>query len=203
MLTRTMADRHNEAYRRAWSLLSGEIEVEGRQPSRHLTDEVKRKLEEASLLFCKVLEIKPDNWSAMWGLGKISQRLGENEEALGWFKKAAEIAPQNPDVLREASISALRLGKAADGLRFAEASVKLKPEDHGLYANWALALLISGREEEAREKAVIAAKGTPHDKISETVLAFIDSVIARQAPKPRNIGEVEQYIRNNFPRRRE
>jgi Flp pilus assembly protein TadD len=130
----------------------------------------------------------------MWGLGKISQRFGEYEDALTWFKKAAEIEWQNPDVAREASICALRLGRGGDALLFAEEAAKLRPQDWGLYANWALALLVNGRTRRAREVAAHAVEGAPQDPVSRRVLALIVNLEASDGPVPKNLDEIEQLI---------
>ena len=51
-------------------------------------------------MFDRVLELKPENWSALWIAGKVHQRLGEDEAAFSFFERAYQANPSQPDCMR-------------------------------------------------------------------------------------------------------
>src|SRR2546427_11218631 len=98
---------HDRLYTEAWALIQDEIELHGRSP---LNEPDRRKLKKAISLFEQTLKLNPRNWSCMWALGKIHQRLNDDSTALGWFSEAHKVEPDNPDILREAALCAMKLG---------------------------------------------------------------------------------------------
>src|SRR5262249_32236511 len=73
--------RHNQLYKEACALTEGLIHLHD-QPAAELDGAGRQRLERAIPLFQEVLQINPQNWSAMWLLGKVYQRLGDYAQAL-------------------------------------------------------------------------------------------------------------------------
>jgi Flp pilus assembly protein TadD len=123
----------------------------------------------------------------MWALGKIHQRLNNDSAALSWFSEANRIESDNADILREATLCAMRLGNEGTAVKLAASAVELKPYDPGLVSNFALALLLAGRTDEASEKAADAVRANPDGKAARAVQKLIEDVVAGRKPRPRII----------------
>ena len=182
---------HDEIYKKAWSLISGEMRLAENAHVQKVGFFTRRKLNKAIALFEQTIQLNPNNWASMWALGKIYDRFGEDSTAFDWFVKAHRIEPNNPDVAREAALSALNIGKNKEAVELTEAAIRLKPEDFGLVSNLALALLFEGRLDDAREKAKDAVEANPNDKISKDVLTLIEQVISGKRTKPKSVRELK------------
>src|SRR5580704_2513018 len=159
-------EEHNRAFVQATQLSKGELIVHGQKLPSSVTASVRLKLDEALRLYARVIELNPENWSAMWLVGKLHQRLGDNVAALKWFNEARRIKPDHPDILREAGMAALGIGAKEEALKLCFAAVRLAPDDLGLQSNLALAYLLAGDDEHAEECARVAVAGAPLDIIS-------------------------------------
>lgn len=176
-LTPEQIARHNAAYNEGRRLTQDGLilnEFGPRVPKAGWF--LRRKLLRAIHCFEQAIEIKPDNWNAMWIMGKVYHRLDDREKSLHWFREAYQINPKQPDVAREAGIAALDLGEGSLGLKFCIAAVELKPNDPGLIANLALAYLISGDVKKAQESARYAVTCHPDDITSRNVLKLVEAV---------------------------
>ena len=171
-------------------MIEGEIKLQNRLPASKPSWSSRRKLKQAISNFEQTLQINPTNWSSMWALGKIYQRLDDYATALNWFTKAHEINGANPDVTREAALCAMSLGDATAAMTFTSAAMTLNPNDAGLVANHALALLLDHQPERAKATAEQAVAVAPQDSVSKNVLRFINDVIERRKPYPTNFRNV-------------
>lgn len=181
---------HDRLHTEGWKILEGEVHLEGPEPLRRPGWLSRRKLKKAISLFEQMLAINPTSWSAMWALGKIYQRMGDDAKALEWFTRAHQIEPLNPDVMREAALSALNVGKGKEAEDFTTSAIELKPNDAGLISNLALALLLNNKSREAKEKAEEAVRANPADFVSKNVLEFIDDVVSGKRPYPKNLRDI-------------
>jgi tetratricopeptide (TPR) repeat protein len=102
-----IAAKHNRLFQEASAIIKGQISVHGQADLPAPGWLITRKLKQAVNLFEQVLQINPENWSAMWLIGKIQQRLRHNSEALSWFERSYQVNPSQPDVAREASLCAM------------------------------------------------------------------------------------------------
>jgi tetratricopeptide (TPR) repeat protein len=182
--------RHNQLYKEACALTEGLIHLHD-QPPTELDGAGRQRLERAIPLFQEVLQINPQNWSAMWLLGKVHQRLSDYAQALEYFTRAHRVKPDQPDVAREASIAAMDLGRAEEAVVFCKRALEAEPEDAGLRANLALALLFSGKPQEAAGVAEEALRRSPDDAITARIVAIIGEVLAGTRPCPRHIRDLE------------
>jgi Flp pilus assembly protein TadD len=189
-LTAEQSELHNRLYREAWKIIEGEIHIHDRVAPSKATWSVRRKLKQAISRFEQTLQLNPTNWSSMWALGKIYQRLNDDTTALDWFTKAHQINGANPDVAREAALCAMNLGDSKAALKFTTAAMTLNPNDAGLVANHALALLLDHQPESAKTSAERAVSASPQDSISKHVLRLIDDVIAGRRPYPKTVRDL-------------
>jgi regulator of sirC expression with transglutaminase-like and TPR domain len=80
-MTPDQIEEHDSAFEQAAQIIKGEIIIQGHQPTSSAIPSVRSKLERALQLFARVLELNPRNWSAMWFVGKIHQRLSDQSGA--------------------------------------------------------------------------------------------------------------------------
>ena len=191
--TAAEAERHNSLTERAWRLAKSQMIIDGKEPTQPPGWFARRKLQEAIRCFEQALQINPQGWSSMWGLGKIYQRLGDHQAALNWFARAHEINPAQPDVAREAGLAALDSGQTALALKFCSAAVANQPENAGLLANLALAHLFNGDDKDAVECALRSVQMAPADEMSRTAREFVRDVAEGRRARPKRLVEVFPY----------
>lgn len=187
--TEKEAEAHNALTKRAWKIIDPLI-ILNESPVRGMPSWFeRRKLMKAISLFERAREINPGGYSSMWALGKIYQRLGDNEVAHEWFSHAHDANPDQPDVAREAALAALDIGDTASALRFCKIAIELSPDDSGLVSNLALAHLLAGDDESAFRAAEEATSRDPSDEISKSVLKFVDDVSQGRKARPKTLIE--------------
>src|SRR5262245_53898878 len=99
-LTEEQRLQHNRWYEEASALIKNQIPLHERPDLPAPGWLLRRRLKRAIRLYQKVLELNPGNWSAMWLIGKVQQRLGDPAAALSWFDQAYQVNPSQPDVAR-------------------------------------------------------------------------------------------------------
>jgi Flp pilus assembly protein TadD len=191
--TQAEANRHNALTSKGWALTDGRLVLQDHEPSKRPGWYTRWKLGRAAKCFEQALEINPDGWSSLWALGKIHQRLGDQEAAFAWFTKAHEIKPDQPDVAREAGIAALDIGRVDEALAMCRAAVACLPDDPGLVCNLALAHCLAGQDSEAERCALEAVERDPRDTVSDTVLAFVRDVSSGRRGRPSTLSNAFPY----------
>lgn len=176
---------HDRCYKQAIEII-GEMILHDRSLGQ--TD--RKQVRTAIPLLKRVIELNSQNWSAMWVLGKVHQRLGEFHASFEWFVRSHAIKPDHPDMAREASIAALEAGWPKDAIPFARRASESSPDDSGLRANLALALLFSGDPSQADEVARAALAGNPSDEITKRIVLLIEEVVAGKRKCPQHIREI-------------
>ena len=189
-MTAKEISEHNRAYELGARLVRLEILLPGNQHTSGLDQSARMNMERALRLFARVLELNPVNWSAMWLVGKVLQRLGDWSGAFIWFVRAHEVNSSQPDVPREASLCAMFVGRSEEAISFAHSALRCQPENSGLRANLALAFLLAGKLDQAKE-AINAVQAK--DVISQTLWRMIDHFIAVGKRPPDTITALEDY----------
>lgn len=184
------AARHDEIFDEGSSLVEGEVLLDGSGPSGRPGMFARRKLQKAIERFQGALEINPEGWPSMWFLGKIHQRLENEEESLFWFRKAMVLAPDHPDVARETGLAAFEAGNTELALDCCQAALDARPDDPGLMANLALAHLLGGDLTEAEGLLSKALELDPHEPVSGQLLQIIREVTDGTRPQPASIHDV-------------
>lgn len=188
---------HNQAFAEAAALIKNEIPLHERpnMPARGWF--LRRKLRRAVSLFERVLQLNPDNWAAMWMVGKVHQRYGDHAMALAWFERAYQINPSQPDVAREASMCAMDIGRHDAAIVFAHRATQIEPGSAGLHANLALAYLLAGRRADAQACIERSLTIDPSDKISKTIEAIIRHFVANGRTPPTTTNALQSYWQKN------
>ena len=195
-LTDSQIQEHDRIFEEA-ALIKDEIQLHDRPPLPAPGWFLRRKLKRAISLFGRVVELKPDNWSAMWLVGKVYQRLGDFPYALAWFERAHQVNPAQPNIAREASMCAMDLGRHDVAITFALNATQIDPADAGLHANLALAYVLAGRVSEAQASIERALAGDPADKISHTIQAIIKHFVVNGRTPPATTPELLNYWRKH------
>jgi tetratricopeptide (TPR) repeat protein len=192
-MTSEEIEEHNRAFEQASRLVKGEMILDGGRPPLKLSREARVKLDGALHLLARVLELNPKNWSAMWLVGKVHQRLDNYAVAFTFFGRAHEINPTQPDVAREASLCAMSMGHPEDAISYARSAVQSRSNDNGLKANLALAFLLAGRLNDAKTTIESATAGDPSDTVSQTIRDIIEHFIAVGRTPPKTPTALEEY----------
>ena len=190
-MTDTEIQRHNAQYKRGWALARPHMILAGARGRPKPSVIARWRLRRAIRCFTEVLTLAPENWAALWALGKVYQTLGDSGTALDCFARAYTVNPSHADIVREAGATAMDIGKGDEALRFCKTALALKPEDAGLLANVALAHLICGQRGEALSLANQAVLRDPSDAVSRGVLKLIREVADGRRPQPHTLRDVE------------
>jgi tetratricopeptide (TPR) repeat protein len=188
---------HNKLFAEASALIENEIPLHDRPPLPRPGWWLRRKLKRAVLLFKRALDLAPENWSAMWLIGKVHQRLGEEDTALSWFERAYQVNPSQPDVAREASLCAMDVGRCDAAVIYAHRATQIEPDSAGLHANLALAYLLAGRIDEAHRSIERSLAGDASDTISQTIRTIIQHFATNGRTPPTTTAGLQEYWRRN------
>jgi Flp pilus assembly protein TadD len=188
---------HNRVFEEASALIKNEIPLHERPNMPKPGWLLRRKLKRAVSLFERVLQLKPDNWSAMWLVGKVHERLGDNDTALSWFERSYQVNPSQPDVAREASTCAMRVGRHDAAIVFAHRATQIEPANAGLHANLALAYLLAGRVAEAQTSIDRSIAVDQTDKISQTIKTIVQHFVTNGRTPPTTTAALQNYWRKN------
>jgi Flp pilus assembly protein TadD len=144
---------------------------------KQISSSDRNQIEEVISHLSRCIEIIPNAWSAMWGLGKAYQILDAHDKSLYWFEQALKIEKTNPDVYREATLEALKKGNAEKAIDYSKKALNLAPHNAGLLSNHALALLLNKQGHDALVTIKKACELDPQDTINKNVLSYIEEVV--------------------------
>ena len=83
-LSPELLDEYNRCYEKGVKLLSKYVIIQGSRRRRiGLSD--RNRIKEAIFNLSRCVEIQPNAWNAMWGLGKAYQALDSHDVSLRWF----------------------------------------------------------------------------------------------------------------------
>jgi tetratricopeptide (TPR) repeat protein len=196
-MTEQQRVEHNKLFEEASALVKDEVPLHDRPPLPPPGWLLRRRLKRALSLFDRVLGLAPENWSAMWVIGKVHQRLGDVAAALSWFERAYQVNPSQPDVAREASLCAMDIARGDAAVVYAHRATQIEPDSPGLRANLALAYLLAGRIDEARKSIEHSLAADASDTISQTISTIIEHFGANGCTPPRTTAELQKYWHKN------
>jgi tetratricopeptide (TPR) repeat protein len=183
------------AYRVGAWLVKGELQMAGRR-LRKPKKWARAKLETARKLLEFVLADIPGSWHSLWIAGKIHERLGEDAVALECFKRGLEINHSQPDLAIEAALSAVRVGKGSEAEVYARIAVAARPNDAGHKADLALALLISGKPQDAQLALAEALKLLPDDNVTKTLNRLVAIIIDNDLDCPKDMAGLQALAKS-------
>ncbi|HZL79550.1 MAG TPA: hypothetical protein VFC17_11920 [Candidatus Limnocylindrales bacterium] len=188
---------HNKAFEEAAPIVKNEMLLHQRHQMPKPGWLLSRKLNHALSLFDRVLELNPENWPAIWNVGKVHQRFGDNATALSWFERAYQINPSQPDVAREAALCAMEIGRHDAAIVFAHRSVQIEPTNGGRHANLALAYLLANHISDAQISIDNSLAADPADKISQSIKAVIQHFATNGGTPPTTAPALLKYWQKN------
>jgi len=195
-------NKHNQVYEQAYSLLRGEILLDGKPPLSRPGFFVRRRLNKAIALFNDVLQMNPENWAAMFGIAKAAQRLGDNVRAFDLMLAAHRGNPSVSGFAREAGLIAFQLGRTRKGIELTEAAITIQPDDGSLYSNLGLGHLLGGNTAAAVEAFQRANDLELDHTITPRLLAVAQAVHSGTLPCPKSEAEVLRAAQQIFGRER-
>jgi tetratricopeptide (TPR) repeat protein len=142
--------------------------------------------------FEDVLRAYPDNWRVMWLQGKAHQALGEYPAAVRRFEAAYRLERNDPNVGRELVAALLETGANGEAVTVATEVAVRHADDAGLVANLAVALLLDGQVDLARDTAERALALDPADTITVALREVIEEIAGGRRPRPRTLRELER-----------
>jgi len=187
-------EEHNKRYDEGCRLVRGEFHLDDR-PLSQPNWFARRRLKKAKALFLRAIEINPAGWNAMFFIGKIAQRFGDNKTALEWFLKAREFAPANTALAKEASLAASSLGDYEMAARIADEAIERKPEDPALHVNSGLAHILAGNCENALRRFQCAVDLEPSRAMNSQLVVYVFKVLSNELPKPTNEAEIVRNLK--------
>ena len=198
-MTEQQRAEHNRLFEEAAAIVKDDIPLHDRASLPKPGWWLRRKLNRALSLFDRVLQLNPENWSAMWLVGKVHQRSADHPTALSWFERACRINPAQPDLAREASLCAMDIGRTDPAILYAQNATQIEPDSAGLHANLALAYLLAGRIDEAQSSITRSLTIDPSDKISQTLGTIAQHFATSKNSPPKTTPALEDYWRKNRP----
>ena len=120
----------------------------------------------AAVKICnQVLELDPNNESALYNKGLALSNLGKYDEAIRCYDKVIEIDPKNVDALYNKGLALSNLGKYDEAIRCYDIVIEIDPKNANALNAKANALLNNGYYNEA-EKYLIQAYALGYDQKS-------------------------------------
>jgi Flp pilus assembly protein TadD len=174
-------DQRMELHDELYDAATGHI---GQAEQPLAADDSRRHAARAAELLERAVLLRPENWNAMWALGRAREMLEEHEQAYEAFKAAYELEPNDVDVCRELGYECVVLGKGAEAVMVAERARALDPDDAGLLANLALAYLIDQQIAAAVDAVHEASRRNPDDPVTVNLRVLIEAVAGHQVEAP-------------------
>lgn len=118
-------------------------------------------LQQAELLYQKVLMAEPGNPFSLYALGTISLDRGDLVNAVALFRQAWATGYTHETVSTHLGIALQSLGRLDEALEIYETASKLDPKNPRFHSNAAVALAQKGDHEGALRRVQIAMKLSP------------------------------------------
>lgn len=116
-----------DAYKKGSDLLVPYFVLTDRRGADPNTVKGKSDIAEGIRLLKIVMQSNPNNWSAVWQIGKGYQAVGDHFSAYKSFKRAYEINPQHNDIAREYMIECICVEKTGEAVRAPKQRVRPTP----------------------------------------------------------------------------
>jgi Flp pilus assembly protein TadD len=104
--------------------------------------------------YLAVLELEPDNVSAMTNLGVAYYSTGQLEEAIKQYENAQKLAPEDADIRSNLAAAYVQMGQFEDALEQYRKAVELKPDLAEAHFGLGVVFLQLGQMEDAIEAFV-------------------------------------------------
>jgi tetratricopeptide (TPR) repeat protein len=188
--------RHNHTYERACHLVRRDVLIDGQPLSVTPGIFARLRLRKALRLFDEVLRLNPENWAAIFYMGKIHHRFGDRALALELMRKAHRGNPSLSGFAREAGLVASQLGRHQEGIELTEEAIRLRPRDGSLYSNLGLMYLLNGVAPDAIRSFQQAIELEPDHAMTPRLLTVAKAVQDGSISCPRTEPELLRALRS-------
>lgn len=142
----------------------------------------------------KVLQYQPENWAALWMLGKAQQAIGDNENSYQSFLKSHKIVNSigevGIDILRELTLQCLLTDRFEESIYYNNMAIKFEPNDYTLWANLAVCELLSGRLEESMNWVKKTLEKLPNDEPATNIKNILEEIRLGKRKIPKKFVEL-------------
>jgi tetratricopeptide (TPR) repeat protein len=186
-------DKYIELFQKGCNLSEGLIQLDGQQLGK-LGFFDKRKLKKARSFFQLSINESPKNAAPLLMLAKVSDRLGNQEESLGWLLKAWELEPANLILVIELSGVYGFLGRHQEAISVLEEGIKLYPDEPRILFNLGISYLLDGKHKLAIDIFQKTVEIEPDFHQNHKLLNYSIAVKEGKIPAPRNQSEIANNI---------
>jgi tetratricopeptide (TPR) repeat protein len=107
--------------------------------------------EEAVRLYQSVVEIEPENLSAIDALSRVEKKLGNKTQVKYWLEKGLAVEPENTSFLTRMSLVYLNEQNYDLSIHYLDKLLQVSPEDAGAHRNLGIAYYQKGEKKKAME----------------------------------------------------
>ncbi len=97
----------------------------------------------------RLLELDPNNRSALIGLGRLNHRIGDLDAALDIYTAASKHHPNDPVILNDLGLCLARAGRINESIASLQTAIRLKPNSKLYRNNLAAVMVEANRTQEA------------------------------------------------------
>jgi len=161
-----------------------------RPPAPVDTPETRKRLAQAVETLERHYGAHPTHWQSIFMAAMGCATLGEPQRTLGLWRRAAANHPGQPDIARECVLALLDAEQNEEARAINRQATEFLPEDATLWANRALAEVVCGDLDAAKECAQRSLALDPQDTITQTLRQRLDTLSPDRLP--RSLREFEQ-----------
>jgi superkiller protein 3 len=114
-------------------------------------EQSQQNYEDAARLFRSVVEVEPDNLTAIDALSRVEKKLGNKSQVKYWLEKGLELEPDNTSFLSRMALVYLNEQNYDLSIHYLEKLLKISPDDAGAHRNMGIAHYQKGEKKEALE----------------------------------------------------
>jgi len=107
--------------------------------------------EEARRLYQLVLDVQPDNVTAVDAMSRIEEKLGHKAQVKYWLEKGLELEPENTKFLKRLSLIYLNEQDYDLSIHYLTKLLGSAPDDTGAYRNMGIAYYQKGEKKQAKD----------------------------------------------------
>ena len=115
----------------------------------------------AEKYFLTAIKIKPDDFNAKLGLGKLAYQNKNYDTALEYYQKALLLRPSNPEIMRMIGDLFLKTGNPDKAITYYSEALSINPSDPASYNKLGVAFYTKQAFGEARQKFEAAVRLNP------------------------------------------
>ncbi len=107
--------------------------------------------EEAGRLYQSVIELEPDNVTAIDAMFRVEKKLGDKTQVKYWLEKGLTLEPDNTSFLKRLSLIYLNEQNYDLSIHYLGKLLKVSPDDAGAHRNMGIAHYQKGEKKKAKE----------------------------------------------------